>query len=336
MCRGAVWAVACLLPSFAPATAQERGPFTATELFAFHNDLRVNLHHFLVNWASAEDGRRPRYAPPLREREQGLEALTSSDRDAWTRAVAAYRRAVGRSYIFDEGMVAVRDAAAGIAPPAAVPADDRVLLEALDEALDVYRTYWWPAHQERNRAWIAGLVPVLKQVEGGIARRLEAAYGGTWPEEPVRVDVVFYANYDGAYSIGGVATVSSGDEANRMPQAVEIIFHESSHTDPLELSLRELIARAFSAEGLEAPDRLWHDVIFYTTGEATRLEFARQGLGNYRHYGSFGVYRRGERWTRQLAALGAAWRPFLESERADVEARHRAMQSVARALEAGL
>lgn len=316
----------------APGIAQENPPPARTERFTFHDDLRLNLHHFLINWASAEAGQRPPYAVPLRERDEGLANLTRPERTIWSEAVETYARTVDRSLVFDEGLVAVRNHLAGVDRPGTVLEEDRVLLETIESVLDVYRRHWWPAHRDRNEAWIGALTPLLEVTETGIAGRLERAYGTPWPDQSIRVDVVAYANAVGAYSTDGIVTISSLDRGNQVPQAVELVFHEASHVDPLEPTLQSLVDRAFRAEGREAPDRFWHDVIFLTTGDATRLEIAARGLGEYRHYGSFGLYRRDERWPPELRAFEAAWRPFLESG-SDREAdRLSAMRGVARNL----
>ena len=316
----------------AAALQADDRPVVETARFALHDDPRVNLHHFLVNWAWAETGERPPWATPMPEREAGLAALTPVERDIWLAAVEAYSAAAGRSFVFDDGMVALRDVAAGIGSASEVPDADRPMLAALDAALPVYRAHWWPAHREANEAWIGNVAPTLRRVEDGIAGRLVAAYGGAWPVGRTRVDVVAYANAVDAYSAGGNVTIGSQEPGNAMPQAIEMVFHESSHVDPLESSLRDMVERAFEAAGQSDPGRFWHDVVFFTTGEATRLEMERIGRPGYEHYGASGLYSRNERWAPELAAFEAHWQPFLESESDDAADREAAMRRVALAL----
>jgi hypothetical protein len=163
-------------------------------------------------------------------------------------------------------------------------------------------------------------------------RRFEAAYGGTWPGEPIPVDVMVYANDVGAYSTAGRLTISSVPLGNQMPHAIEMVFHESSHTDPMEQPLRAAVQRAFQAAGVPEPERFWHDVIFYTSGEITRLVLAAHGEPGYEHYGALGVYVRGERWATELPAFEQHWRPFLESRSNDDAARRAALEALAGAL----
>jgi hypothetical protein len=117
-----------------------------------------------------------------------------------------------------------------------------------------------------------------------------------------------------------------------MPQALELIFHEASHVESLASPLTTLVEEAFRAAGGEAPARFWHDLIFFTTGAITRIVLGELGQHDYRHYGEFGVYQRGERWAAQLPLLEQYWQPFLESGSADGHERRAALEAVAERL----
>ena len=300
-----------------------------TDRFELRSDPRVNLHHFLVAWAAVEAEEWPPYALPVTERDYWLALPGEGDRGAWDAAVAAYAAASGRSVTFDGGLIALRDWAAGAAPLDSVPAEDRPLAQALESALPVYRRYWWPAHDKQNRAWAETVTPLAAAIENDIAARLAGAFGGRWPDDPIPVDLVIYSNPVGAYSTGGRITVSSADFGNRMPQALELLFHEASHIEPLETPLVQAVEQAFDAAGREAPERFWHDMIFFTAGDITRMVLANHGQPGYRHYGEFGVYRRGERWVAQLPLLEEYWRPCLESGSTGEPERQAALQAIA-------
>lgn len=314
---------------------QDPAIVATTYHFDLLSDQRVTLYHFLIAWASADAGEWPPYAEPVTERETWRLLLDESERRAWSAALQAYGSAVARSYVFDAGLVAVRDWAAGAGRREAISAADQPLAAALEAALPIYRRHWWPAHDARNRAWIEAVAPPLAAIEGSVVLRLEAAYGGRWPVVKIPVDAVVYANDVGAYSTGGRLTISSDDIGNRMPQAIEMVFHEASHVDPLERPLTTALTDAFRSVGAVAPERLWHDVIFYTTGEVIRLVLAEHGQPGYKHYGAFGVYRRGERWAAELPAMEKHWRPYLESKLEEDAARRRALEGLAGQLAAG-
>lgn len=304
----------------------------ATRRFELRSDPRVGLHHFLIDWASADAGEWPPYAAPLAERETWRVLLDDEEIREWAGAVAAYDASRGRSLLFDAGLLAVRDWAAGVATREAIPAAERPLADAIEAVLPIYRRHWWPAHDAWNRAWIESVSPTLAAIEEDMVPRLESAYAGRWPAGRIPIDVVAYANPVGAYSTAGRVTISSVDGGNQMPQAVEMVFHESSHIDPLEGSLRAGLQDAFQATGGRAPDRFWHDMIFYTTGEIIRLVLAEHGQPAYKHYGEYGVYRRGERWSVELPALERHWRPFLESAPKEATDRRAALEALARQL----
>lgn len=137
----------------------------ATERFELRSSPRVNLHHFLVAWASAEAGQWPPYALPVADRDYRLALPGEGDWGAWDAAVAAYAAANGRSVTFDAGLISLRDWAAGAAPLDQVPAADRRLAQALEAALPVYRRHWWPAHDRQNRAWAEAVTPLAAAVE---------------------------------------------------------------------------------------------------------------------------------------------------------------------------
>ena len=313
-----------------PVAAQEATePVAATGRFELRSDPHVALHHFLIDWASADAGEWPPYALSLGERDDWRSTLGDEEQRVWSTAVDAYALTRGRRRLFDTGMLSVRDWAAGIATRDAIPTADQPLADAIETALPMYERHWWPAHDTRNRAWIESVSPTLATVEEQMIGRLEGAYGGQWPDAPIPIDVMVYANPDGAYSTGGRLTISSVHRGNQMPQAVEMIFHEASHIDPLEQPLRSGLDNAFQAAGGAAADRLWHDMIFYTNGEVTKLVLAEHGQPGYRHYGSFGVYRRGERWSVELPAFETHWGPFLKSGSKDSGTRRAALETLA-------
>ena len=310
-----------------PAAAVLADVAVTTDRFELRSSPRVNLHHFLLAWAAADAGAWPPYATAVAERESWRVLLDEEDRRAWSAAVAAYAPTVGRTAIFDRGLIALRDRAAGAGPADAVPAADRPLIGALEAALPIYERHWWRAHDAQNRAWIESVAGALEEVENDVARCVESAYGGRWPDAPVPADVVLYAGALGAYSTRGRITIGSADVSYRMPQAVEMLFHEASHVAGVQSPLDATIEAAF--RGREVPENLWHDMIFFTAGAATRIVFAERGQPGYRHYGELGVYLRGERWRVQLPLLEQHWRPYVESGSGDAAERAKALAAIA-------
>lgn len=304
----------------------------ATERFELLSEPRVNLHHFLLAWAAAERNAWPPFAPVVAERGAWRVQLSDDEQQRWARATRAYEQTVGRNPILDEGLIALRDWAAGTRSEGAVPSSDRSLGRALEAALPIYERHWWQAHDAQNRAWIQAVAASLEKVEDDLARRVESAYGGRWPSAPIATDVVLYPHALGAYSTGGRITIGSLDSSYRMPQALEMLFHEASHVHSLESPLRAGIDAAFQQAGRRAAEGFWHDMIFFSAGALTRVALEEHGQPGYRHYGELGVYRRGERWVVQLPLLEQHWLPFLDSRSSDAEARARAIGAIAEGL----
>jgi len=325
--------LALMFPAAPPFADEHRATVVAaTDRFEFHSNPRVALHHFLIAWAAADHDEWPPYALPIAERGYWRAVLSDEEERAWMAAAGTYAPSRGRSVVFDEGLIALRDWAAGTSTKESIPAPDRPLADALEEALPLYRRHWWPAHDTQNRAWIESLSAALRAIENDVPRRLEAAYGGRWPDARIAVDAVVYCNPLGAYSTGGRVTISSADFENGMPQALELIFHEASHVESLESPLTALVGEAFRSADGAAPERFWHDMIFVTTGTITRIVLDELGQHDYRHYGELGVYQRGERWAAQLPVLEQYWRPFLESGSANADERRAALEAVAERL----
>jgi hypothetical protein len=210
-------AVACGIAR-ADARAQSGGdtrpgsdPVVTTDRFELRSDPLVNLHHFLVTWASADADEWPPYATPIVENDGWRARLSEDEVAVWDSALETYAASRGRSYVFDGGLIALRDWAAGAGGRARIPEMDQPMAEALESALPIYVRHWWDGHDAENRAWIESLAPRLAEVEEAVVPRVEAAYGGRWPDARVPVDVVLYANDVGAYSTMGRLTISARD-----------------------------------------------------------------------------------------------------------------------------
>ena len=337
------------VPGEQPAVAPARPPpplpeqpppdeARSTAKFIFHSQIRTNLYHLLLNWAWFDLGEAPFWSPVILEREAGFAELSPGDRARWQKAVDAVAQRISkRSVLFDEGLIAVRAHMAGALALDAVPAEDRAIAVAVERALDLYERTWWPAHRRWNRAWVEALVPTLQQTEVMMTTRLAATYGGTWPADKLPIDVSAYVAPLGAYSTGGRVTITSRADGYRMPFALEMVMHEASHLGSLEPALREAIDQAFAAEGRKPPEGLWHDLIFYTSGEIARIAFAEirgAGAPAYRHYGEMtGVYGRGNaRWGSMLPILDKTWAPFVASSSSDAGKRMAALRAFAKAL----
>ncbi|MFS6545869.1 hypothetical protein WHJ71_14580, partial [Staphylococcus aureus] len=132
--------------------------------------------------------------------------LDASERSAWNAAVAYYVKSmVPRDLLFDTGMAEIKNQLEDARDSSdLVQADIPAALKTtLLRVAPIYRKYWWPAQDARNRRWIAGLQPLLAAHGSAMCDGLTRIYEQPWPASPVRVDVVGYANWAGAYTTLG-------------------------------------------------------------------------------------------------------------------------------------
>jgi hypothetical protein len=121
--------------------------------------------------------------------------------------------------------------------------------------------------------------------------------------------VAVYASWAGAYTTLEPThiTVSSTDPGYQGDAALEMLFHEASH------SMIEQVQKALSAEaesqGKLFPRRtFWHALLFYTAGELTRRH-----VDGYTPYAiKHGLYDSG--WPGALPVLEKDWKPYLDGK----------------------
>lgn len=303
----------------------------ATAHFTLHSQPRVNLHHFLYQWARQEAARPAQRWPPIvdvPERDQA-DALPPPDQPPWQATLDRYRRQVTiRDLTSDPVLRTLRhrltrtDRGDEETSPVLVSN----VMEALRAVMPIYRAHWWGAHDGANRRWIAQVLPQLADGEAWLATRLAQVYGGPWPAEPIRVDLTAYASWHGAYTTHAPThepphiTISSTDPANQDGGALEVLFHEASHVIAswigprgLEGPLEAALAAAYRARHETPPPDLGHVIIFYSVGELTRQRLQERGRPGYEPYADrLGLYTRSLAWTVYRQALVKHWQPYLD------------------------
>lgn len=302
-----------------PASAQEE-VLAQTPHFRLHSDPWMNLHHFLYQWSRGEEGigtGRQAVAVPEREEE---DALSPEQARGWRGAVDLYREALAERGHFDDLMLEIKTALWARSPGEPLPrARLEALLPGLGEALasafPVYRARWWPAHDRANRAWLAGVLPLLERHEEFGVATLERAYHGRL-QERLRVDVTAYANWAGGYTSNGPAhvVVLSTDPMNEGVYGLELLMHEPGHASPLGRPLREGLAAAFQGAGAEVPSNLSHAILFFTAGWIAGEVAREEGRGPHTPYAVAEGLVGFRGWEGLWPALEADWRPFLDRE----------------------
>lgn len=303
----------------------------STERFAFHSSPWLNLHHMLYQWARGlaprADGDR---RPPVEVRETAqLEGWSAEERSSWQAAVDHYAESiVARSLTFNGELYQLKREllSAGETIPDDLPYRASPVLRA---AMPIYREHFWRAHDARNRRWVTEVLPQLKEHEAAAGERIARAMGGAWPDEPMRVDLCFYANWAGAYTTRAPdhVVIASDDSDIQGWAAFELLLHEPCHSAALGLRFGQRVSAAFRAEGVDEPDRLWHQLIFYSAGEITRDVVPEPDLEQFRTYAETAGFWTRPQWRGLERILDAHWRPFLD----ETVEQEEALRAVARA-----
>jgi len=293
-----------------------------TDRFAFRSHPWLSLHHFLYQWACTEDADRRCARRMTVSEKKMLAAMPDADRRMWLQAVESYRAVQGRSLLFDDALIQVKSLLSS--PADSIPANlsdvPLGLGKALQAAMPVYRKHWWDQHRERARDWMRTTAATLRAVEAEAVAQIEHVYGGTWPEEPVHVDVTPYANWAGAYTTVHPTHVTiMADGHGGDARDVETLFHESAHGDFFTQPLKSTLRTAFRAHQSEPPERLWHAVIFYVSGEVARRTVADRPAEFQPHWMGIDAFMEGERrseFDALRSTLGALFEGMIERDAA--------------------
>ncbi|MGH9704600.1 MAG: hypothetical protein ACRD4K_14590, partial [Candidatus Acidiferrales bacterium] len=271
---------------FNPPTQEQKDAASARPVFEFHSGFWVNLHHVLYEQARLRQekptnrggGTSAPGAAANRERKDA----TSAD---WNAAVNFYISEMGdRDLLFDTRMIEINTRLAqleacedlsGRSDPDCSSNLDHDLVQSLERAAPVYRERWWPEDDRANRAWIATIAPLVRQIGKPLADKLSEVYRSQWPRNSILVDVSVYGGPLGAYTTLDPLhiTISSTDIRNQGLAGFEILFHESSHA--LAGSVQQQIIRDCRAANKPIPRDLWHALLFYTTGALVKQVLQR-------------------------------------------------------------
>ena len=288
--------------------------------FEFHSGFWINLHHFLYEQAllrkqAANSGQTARSDTNPKNQ------LSSEQQQQWNSALDYYRdRMIKRDLLFDGDMITMNDQLGESEgrPDLSKSGLSSDLMKVIESVAPIYRARWWPQHDRANRFWIAVVTPMVQQFSQTLINQLTAAYKAKWPTDLMRVDVVEYANWAGAYSTFNRAdkvhiTIST-DPGNQGFAALESLFHEASHSMvfPGNGAVAEAIARECRAKDKPIPKDLWHAIIFYTVGELTKRNLSEYGVRDYVPFGYRGLYARA--WPNLQRPLELYWQPYLEGK----------------------
>jgi len=324
-------------------TASEQINFTEPQLpvFELHSGFWINLHHTLYYEGRQRRAFLARDATTAKSAAtapksvlSGKASLTEAEQKAWDDAVAYYTaNYADKDLLFTTELIQLKDQLGDFEDCDELSGRKRKFCDAglppnltqvLEGVAPVYRAHLWPEHDQANRRWILQVAPLVRAQGVGLSERLADIYQTRWPHEKIRVDVVAYANWAGAYTTVDPlrVTISSLDARNQGPQALEVLFHEGSHgiAEPVQAA----IIRECRQRDKPIPRDLWHALVFYTTGEVIRTVLTPSSAGHgdkgngvqgngYNTYAfREGLYQRG--WKNYLELLQRFWQPYLDGK----------------------
>ncbi|MDT9000662.1 hypothetical protein RQP53_15410 [Paucibacter sp. APW11] len=294
------------------AVAQASAPIR----FDFHNHFLLNLHHWLFVLSRRADLSFDQHMA----RTPWLAAPNETELQALSEAAAFYRgNYAALDFPFDEGLERLRhaliaapddqQASLGLALPPALAAQ-------LDRVAPLYARGLWPVHRHSNARWIRVAEALNARHGASIQARLEQLFGQRFAMQRFRDDVV-YATSDirGAYTPDGPpqSVLPSHREEYQGLAALEMLYHEASHTGPVEALFTQVnTKRQALGRGADRP-ALWHALQFYTVGEVVRQRLREHDGVDYQPYAlKNGVYGRG--WAKMLAPMQRHWQAYIDGQ----------------------
>ncbi len=306
MKRLAFWAVLTLtLTACAPATPNGAVPEPVVETspagtFEIHIDPWQSLHHFAYHYVRAtRTDLKLMGRVPLTDADM---ALITDDFLAGCHSLqAAYAPYVDSSILHTETTRALSEALAS-GPDSLT---DDTLRDALMACMPSYQAAFWPSHRANALAVIDRLEPQLVAYEGGLRDAIAVLSEGRWPDRPIRVDILPYTNWAGAYTADFPPhiLISSQDPGIAGDYVLEILFHESTHLASLGTTVDVVTESALARYNVDNM-RFWHYVLFYISGEAVRA--ATGDMDYVAYYQSRGMDR-SPAASASYQALGAVW-----------------------------
>jgi hypothetical protein len=297
----------------APKRVQESSAVNGDRYFEFHSGFWINLHLFLYEEAIT------RTAPAGRGREAEFTAdsaisasLSGDEKTNWDTAVAYYQaNYISLDLLTNDRMRGIKNTLEELENVSSLARSDLDprLIRVLDNAAPVYRTHWWPTHDRANRDWIAAVTTLADRDGDALSQKISAAYETPWPDTPLRVDVVAYANYSGGFTTLHPTriAISSQDPGNQKTSALEALFHEASHT--MVENVGNLLLQDFAARKKTAPPQLIHAILYFTTGY-----FVKEIHPDYVPYADAANLWSQPGWNGFQAVIVKDWQPHLDGK----------------------
>lgn len=200
--------------------------------FALRSGIWLNLHHCLYGQArrllrQAQQEHHPD--------ELSTKTLPQTHGDAWAQAVNYYLENLAVHDLLRSPEMRLLKWSLAELPDAQQPSLEMVpkgLAAQLIASRSVYEQTWWEQQQRMNVSYINTVQTFTARYGPPLAQRISRAFQTSWPTETLLVDIVYWARWSGAYTTlkPNHLVISSSALGNQELAALEVLFHEASHT----------------------------------------------------------------------------------------------------------
>ncbi len=274
--------------------------------FEYHSAFLMNLHHFLLDVSV-----RKKSLQELPWDNKPGEAEFAILKDAVDFYLADYAK---RDLLFDATMQGIkrglsvddkRRDASGLAIPAP-------LIVVLNRVAPVYARCIWASQNKSNQDWIKQTKQLDASYGKEIQARIEKYMVHAFPAKPIRSDiVVLTGTRQGAYTDEQIIMPSGRPDYQGLA-ALEMLYHEASHTTVTDTLVAAINDRMKAAHRQGESD-LWHVLQFYTVGKVTQDVLKQSANLEYQPYAlKNGLYQKA--WPEYLDLIDQVWEPYLEGQ----------------------
>ena len=293
-----------------------------TARFDFHSDPWINLHHFLYQWARADENlgtARERVDVPERS---SLANLAESQQEVWLSALSFYRESIAPLNHFDRRMLDQKSELLRLGGDLGAIPMGKIdgIADVLQNAMPLYVDEWWRVHDEDNRRWVRNIQSMLEESEDAYVHLTESLFESRWPDSPKRIDVSAYANFRVGYTAIGHTVIFSTDPGNQGFYGLESLFHEVQHSRDISGTGRSRLRAAFASAGVDVPENLWHSIIFVTAGAFVQSMVEQKALPAHTPYWVREGFAEFSGWRDPMRIVSANWIPAIEGELSSSEA----------------
>ena len=178
-----------------------------------------------------------------------------------------------------------------------------------------FNKLYWKDIESDNKAWLSAAKEQLLKQEQSIVPELERIYQTKLPAGKIIVDLSCYATWAGAYSYNDRfchIILAGSHGSNKGELATEVVFHETSHF--LVDKVNEKISVLIKGKDIKKNINLWHNIIFYTTGDVLEKYYAKEGKMFFPYYVQMKFEDKFPDFKATVEACKSFWNPYITGQ----------------------